>query len=77
MPRDRHPMAWSSFGLEDSMEDAKNEAAPEPYEPPTVADVPLRAEEQLLAGCKNPTTGGPSAFRCFTLRGPCRVPRGS
>jgi len=30
----------------------------EPYEPPTVEDVPIRAEEQLLAGCKPPGVGG-------------------
>lgn len=33
----------------------------EPYEPPTVEDVPLRAGEQVLGGCKHPT--GPSPGR--------------
>jgi hypothetical protein len=31
----------------------------ETYEPPSIEDVPLHAEEQLLRGCK--TTNGPGA----------------
>ncbi len=41
--------------------------AREPYEAPTVEDVPVRAEEQLLRGCKQPGgagVGNPRPFGC-------------
>lgn len=38
--------------------------AREPYEAPTIEDVPLRAEEQVLAGCKVSGQSGPGAFIC-------------
>ena len=45
----------------------------EPYEPPVVEDVPLRSDEQVLAGCKGPRHSGPNTnFFCFR-RGPCRT----
>ncbi len=34
--------------------------ARQPYEAPTIEDVPLRPEEQILAGCKTSTAGGPN-----------------
>lgn len=41
------------------MADLKIEpAAREPYDPPTIEDVPLRAEEQILRGCKQPGGAG-------------------
>jgi hypothetical protein len=44
----------------------------EPYQPPVIEDVPLRTEEQVLAGCKGPGHSGPGAsFFCEGLRGPC------
>ncbi len=46
------------------MDDVKDAGGREPYEAPTVEDVPVRAEEQMLAGCKTPTGGGPGAFFC-------------
>lgn len=43
----------------------------EAYEPPTVEDVPLSSEEQVLAGCKQTT--GPSPGRGGAPRcAPCR-----
>jgi len=42
----------------------------EPYEAPTIEDVPVRAEEQLLAGCKTFQTAGPGQFSC-ELPSPC------
>ena len=53
------------------MDNVKNEAL-EPYEPPIIEDVPIRAEEQLLAGCKqanfqpSPISGGAPCFLCMT-----------
>lgn len=45
----------------------------EPYEPPTVEDVPLFSEEQVLAGCKTPS--GPNPGRGGLPRcGACRFP---
>ncbi|HEX9104192.1 MAG TPA: hypothetical protein VF997_18395 [Polyangia bacterium] len=45
----------------------------EPYEPPIVEDVPLRAEEQVLAGCKGPRHNGPGpiSFQCRQLGRGC------
>ena len=40
------------------MADLKNEPTREPYDAPTIEDVPLRAEEQLLRGCKQPGGAG-------------------
>jgi hypothetical protein len=54
------------------MDNDKIDTAPEPYEPPTVEDIPLRSEEQLLAGCKGPFQPGSNAFRCIGTRGICR-----
>lgn len=36
------------------MDDVKNETMRESYEPPTIEDMPLRAEELVIAGCKTP-----------------------
>jgi hypothetical protein len=45
------------------MADVKNETIREAYEAPTIEDVPLRAEEQILRNCKNATPGsGQNAF---------------
>ena len=52
------------------MDDMRNESQREAYEAPTVEDIPLRPDEQLLAGCKssaNPrgsSASGPTHF-CF------------
>jgi hypothetical protein len=43
------------------MDNVKNEIAREPYEPPMVEDIPLRAEEQVLAACKQPGQPGPQS----------------
>lgn len=49
--------------------DADNDR--EAYEPPTIEDVPLTMEEQLLAGCK--TTTGPSPGRSGKFKcAPCK-----
>ena len=54
------------------MDNLKSESATrEPYEPPTIEDIPLRPEEQVLAGCKttgghSPISGGSFCFRCRT-----------
>lgn len=42
------------------MDNVKNETR-EPYEPPVVEDIPLRAEEQVLAGCKQAGIPGPQS----------------
>ena len=34
-------------------EQIKREGVKEPYEPPVVEDIPLHAEETVLAGCKH------------------------
>jgi hypothetical protein len=49
-----------------------------PYEPPTIEDVPLHPDEQVVAGCKTshgpaPGVGGGTGFGC----GPCRTPNPS
>lgn len=54
-------MAWSSFVYGEIMADEIEDTTREPYEPPTVEDVPLFSEEQVLAGCK--TTRGPNPGR--------------
>lgn len=41
------------------MDKPNDKIAREPYEPPVVEDVPLRAEEQVLSGCKQPGAPGP------------------
>ncbi len=43
----------------------------EAYEPPMVEDVPIRADERLLAGCKITTTAGPGQFSCI-IAPPCQ-----
>jgi hypothetical protein len=43
------------------MDNVKNELAREPYEAPVIEDIPLRAEEQVLAGCKQPGGVGPQS----------------
>jgi hypothetical protein len=58
------------------MDNVKNETSREPYEPPVIEDVPVRAEEQLLAGCKQITTAGPAAFFCGAPT-PCSTPSAS
>ncbi|MCU1384206.1 MAG: hypothetical protein JWL71_2903 [Acidobacteria bacterium] len=50
----------------------KTGSAREPYEPPAIEDIPLRPEEQLLAGCKTPTggsqvSGGNPCVQCMTV----------
>jgi hypothetical protein len=52
------------------MDDAIKPTIREPYEPPTVEDVPVRAEEQLLAGCKGGTGPGASPIFCFSCMAP-------
>jgi hypothetical protein len=57
-----------------------NEKPREPYEAPVVEDVPLRSDEQVLAGCKTPGSSGPGPISIFChVRGgaPCRVPLSS
>jgi hypothetical protein len=52
----------------------------EPYEAPVVEDVPLRTDEQVLAGCKTTTTNGPGPFSFFCHHfggAPCQVPLSS
>lgn len=54
-------------------------AAREPYEAPTIEDVPVRAEEQLLRGCKQPQGSGvgqPSPTGC-QRSAQCITPPGS
>ncbi len=56
------------------MNDVKNVIELEPYEAPTIEDMPVRAEEQLLAGCKQPFQqptgrGGTTCQMCMTLAG--------
>jgi hypothetical protein len=52
------------------MEKISDGTAREPYEAPVIEDIPLRAEEQLLAGCKqvgltpSPINGGNPCFAC-------------
>jgi hypothetical protein len=67
-------MVWSNFAFEEIMH-SRNDT-PEPYEPPTIEDIPVRAEEQLLANCKTPTHGGPQQ-PSFPNCGPCQGPLGS
>lgn len=56
------------------MDNVKNETAREAYEAPTIEDMPLRPEEQLLAGCKqanfqpSPTSGQALCFVCFSVQ---------
>jgi hypothetical protein len=57
------------------MDEVSDETAREPYEAPTIEDIPLRAEEQLLAGCKTPRTRSP--IRDGHFCGACRAPVGS
>jgi hypothetical protein len=51
------------------MDDVKVEAR-EPYEQPTVEDVPLRAEEQVLQNCKAFAGGPGMGFSCL-FPAPC------
>jgi hypothetical protein len=44
------------------MDDLNQTKAREPYEPPMIEDVPVRAEEQILAGCKQLGGNGLGAF---------------
>jgi hypothetical protein len=43
----------------------------EDYEPPSVEDIPLRAGETLLAGCKTVGGAGPGRAQRFHLCGSC------
>ena len=52
------------------LDDPKNVTIKEPYEPPMVEDVPIRAEEQLLANCKTPAGGGADPFVCALCSAP-------
>jgi hypothetical protein len=56
------------------MDNVKNETALEPYEAPTIEDIPLHAEEQLLAGCKIPPLGGPGTGICGQGPQACQRP---
>lgn len=60
-----------------SSDDPKNEAAREPYEAPVIEDLPLRSDEQLLAGCKLPAGGGPGQMPPTGCGGHCRLPQRS
>lgn len=57
------------------MDSVKNESDREPYEAPTIEDMPVRPEEQLLAACKvsnfqpSPGSGGSSCFACMNTLG--------
>lgn len=53
------------------MDDDETATPREPYEPPVIEDVPLRADEQLLAGCKQARTAGPGSFFCGSGARPC------
>ncbi len=53
------------------MDNVKSETVREPYEAPVVEDVPLRADEQVLAGCKTAAHSGPSGTFCIFA--PCRT----
>jgi hypothetical protein len=56
------------------MDSPKNESAREPYEPPMIEDVPIRSDEQLLAGCKLPRAGGPGHGPPAGCGLQCRLP---
>lgn len=58
------------------MDNQKTTAQREPYEPPTVEDVPLRPEEMVLAGCKTTRTLNGSAAQ-GGLCSVCRTRSGS
>jgi hypothetical protein len=51
------------------MGDVNSSASREEYEAPTIEDIPLHSEEQMLAGCKIASTGGPGGAFCFAA--PC------
>ncbi|MDB4971516.1 MAG: hypothetical protein JWN44_7205 [Myxococcales bacterium] len=57
------------------MDKLTNESAREPYEAPAIEDIPLRGEEQLLAGCKQPGQNSPSSAGNFC--NVCMVPGAS
>jgi hypothetical protein len=42
----------------------------EPYEAPVIEDVPIRAAEQLLAGCKTAVSGGADPLFCASCSAP-------
>lgn len=52
------------------MDDGNTISDREPYEAPMIEDVPVRAEERLLTGCKITTTAGPGQFSCI-IAPPC------
>jgi hypothetical protein len=60
------------------MDNRTTDATREQYEPPTIEDVPLRAEERVLAGCKRGSvpSGGASGgtfSTCVSGSQPCRL----
>lgn len=59
------------------MDKIENEIAREPYESPVVEDIPLRTDEQLLAGCKIAPHPGPATQICGQGVGRCSGPIGS
>jgi hypothetical protein len=54
-----------------------NQIVREDYEPPAVEDIPLRAGETLLAGCKTTGGAGPGRDTRFHLCGACVSPTAS
>ena len=48
-----------------------NQIVREDYEPPVVEDIPLRAGETMLAGCKTVGGAGPGRAQNFHLCGQC------
>ena len=45
------------------MAEVTNEVAREPYEAPAIEDIPLRPDEQVLKGCKQPSGSGQGVGR--------------
>jgi hypothetical protein len=53
------------------MNDANQLKVREPYEAPTIEDVPVRADEQILIACKVAGVGGgQDPVFCFTCSSP-------
>lgn len=59
------------------MDSANQQPVREPYEAPMIEDVPVRSDEQLLAGCKVPAGGGPGQQPPDGCGGICRLPGNS
>jgi hypothetical protein len=52
------------------MNDPNSTSVREPYEPPTIEDVPVRAEEAMPGACKATTLAGPAQASC-QIAPPC------